>query len=157
MLPLEGLIPAYCLKYCEDEVIQASEKYEQFLESSSLLMKGELKLWKKKWVDESKRPETATEALKDCNKQFFPNVYVLLQIFGTIPVTTSTPERSFSTLRRIKTYLRNTMGQVRLNGLALANIHKEREMDIENIIDIFSKEKQRRMSMTNWAEVENVQ
>ncbi|XP_049795036.1 52 kDa repressor of the inhibitor of the protein kinase-like [Schistocerca nitens] len=157
ILPLEGLIPAYCLKYSEDEVIQTSEKYEQFLESSSLLMEGELKLWKKKWVDESKRPETVTEALKNCDKQFFPNVYVLLKIFGTIPVTTSTPERSFSTLRRIKIYLRNTMGQVRLNELALANIHKERYMEIENLIDIFSKKKQRRMSMTNWAEDGNIQ
>ncbi|XP_049799810.1 zinc finger MYM-type protein 1-like [Schistocerca nitens] len=116
ILPLEGLIPAHCLKYSEDEVIQASEKYEQFLESSSLLMKGELKLWRK-----------------------------------------NTSERSFSTLRRIKTYLRNIVGQVRLNGLALAIIHKERDMDIENLIDIFSKKKQRRMSMINWAEDGNIQ
>lgn len=156
ILPLEGLIPAYSFKYSEGEVIQASEKYSQFLESSSLLLKAELKLWKKKWEDVTKRPETATETLKDCDKQFFPNIYVLLQIFGTIPVTTSTAERSFSSLRRIKTYLRNTMGQARLNGLALANIHKERDIDIENVINIFSKKKTRRMSMSNWEEDDNV-
>ncbi|XP_047118501.1 zinc finger MYM-type protein 1-like [Schistocerca piceifrons] len=100
--------------------------------------RSELKLWKKKWVDESKRPEIVSEALNNCDKQFFPNVYVLFQISGTTPATTSTPERSFSTLRRIKTYL-------------------QRDMDIENLIDIFSKKKQRRMSMTNWAEDGNIQ
>ena len=32
-------------------------------------------------------------------------------------------ERSFSTLRRLKTYLRTTMSQERLNGLALLNVY----------------------------------
>lgn len=33
-------------------------------------------------------------------------VYRLLQIFFTLPVTTATAERTFSALRRLKTYLR---------------------------------------------------
>jgi len=33
----------------------------------------------------------------------------LLQMLATLPVSTATAERSFSTLKRLKTYLRTTM------------------------------------------------
>ena len=51
-------------------------------------------------------------------------------------------ERSFSALRRLKTYLRSTMGDRRLNSLALINIEREYanatlQNDMEKIIDIF--------------------
>lgn len=38
-------------------------------------------------------------------------------------------ERSFSTLKRIKTYLRNSIADNRLNGLASLNIHREIKVD----------------------------
>ena len=40
-----------------------------------------------------------------------------------LPVTSCEAERSFSALRRIKNYLRSTMTEERLTGLALLNIH----------------------------------
>jgi len=42
-----------------------------------------------------------------------------------LPVTICTSERSCSSLRRLKTYLRSTMTETRLNGLAMLSIHKE--------------------------------
>jgi len=39
----------------------------------------------------------------------------LLQIILTVPVSSCTAERSFSALRRLKTFLRSTMSQNRLN------------------------------------------
>ncbi|KAE9528193.1 hypothetical protein AGLY_012615 [Aphis glycines] len=48
----------------------------------------------------------------------------LLVILAIFPVTTSASERSFSTLCILKSYLRNTVGENRLNGLALMNIHR---------------------------------
>jgi len=53
---------------------------------------------------------------------------------ATLPVTTCSSERSFSTLRRLKTYLRNTTGEDRLNGLALLNIHRDIKIDATQII-----------------------
>lgn len=53
-------------------------------------------------------------------------VLKLLKIFYTIPVTTSSAERTFSALRRLKTYLRSTMSQLRLNYMMLLYIHKEK-------------------------------
>ena len=59
-------------------------------------------------------------------KQLLSQVHILLQIFLTIPVTTATSERIFSALRRLKTYLRSTMAQDRLNHLLLLYCHKAR-------------------------------
>jgi len=42
-------------------------------------------------------------------------------------------------LIRLKTWLRNQMGQARLTGLALMNIHSKIPLNINNIIDRFAK------------------
>jgi len=51
-------------------------------------------------------------------------------MLASLPVTTVTAERSFSILRRLKTYLRNNIGQDRLTGLALMNIYRNDDIDI---------------------------
>ncbi|XP_070549960.1 zinc finger MYM-type protein 1-like [Ptychodera flava] len=58
-------------------------------------------------------------------RQMVSEVEKLLRIYLTIPVTTATAERSFSALRRLKSYLRSTMSQQRLNNVMLLHIHKQ--------------------------------
>ena len=55
-------------------------------------------------------------------------------------VTNSSAERSFSKLKLLKYYLRITMTQDRLNGLAILSIEKAmlESLDYENIIDDFA-------------------
>lgn len=48
-----------------------------------------------------------TEPLMRCDELFL-NTRVLLQIFATIPVSTATAERSFSSSRRLKNYTIST-------------------------------------------------
>ena len=43
----------------------------------------------------------------------------------TLPVTTATAERSFSTLKRLKTYLRSSMRDERLTSLAPIYVHAQ--------------------------------
>ena len=43
-----------------------------------------------------------------------------------MPATNATSERSFSALRRVKTWLRSTTSQVRLNWCMLLHVHKNR-------------------------------
>ncbi|KAE9530014.1 hypothetical protein AGLY_011476 [Aphis glycines] len=76
----------------------------------------------------------------------FPEVCTALLLFLTIPVTSASAERSFSKLKIIKGYLRSTMMQDRLSGLALISIEQEtaREVDFENLIDMFAEEKARK-------------
>ncbi|XP_026482726.1 uncharacterized protein LOC113390952 [Ctenocephalides felis] len=47
-------------------------------------------------------------------REVYPNIDIALRIFLSIPVTNCSGERSFSTLKRVKTYLRASMGQDRL-------------------------------------------
>ena len=75
---------------------------------------------------------------------------ILLNLLAVIPVTSATPERTFSVLRRLKTYLRATMLESRLNGLALANIHKDIAISAEECVDAFIASKPRRMGVENW-------
>ncbi|KAL4141345.1 hypothetical protein QTP88_004000 [Uroleucon formosanum] len=52
-------------------------------------------------------------------------VYKLATLIATIPSTTASAERSFSALKRIKTYCRSTQGQDRLSSLAILSIEKK--------------------------------
>lgn len=55
----------------------------------------------------------------------FQEVFKLGQLIWTIPSTTASVERSFSALKRIKSYQRSTQGQERLSSLSLISIEKE--------------------------------
>jgi hypothetical protein len=54
-----------------------------------------------------------------------PELVSFLRLFLTIPVTCCSAERSFSSLRRLKTFLRSTVTQKRLNHVAIINCHRE--------------------------------
>lgn len=86
---------------------------------------------------------TAIDLLAKCNKDIYNNIYVLLKLFVILPVTTCTTERSNSTLKRLKSYLRNSMGENRLTGLALMNIHYSHVFDIDDIINQFANKNRR--------------
>lgn len=57
-------------------------------------------------------------------KGLFSEVVKAIKVFYTLPVTTCRAERSFSALRRLKTYLRSTMTAPRLTHLAILYTHK---------------------------------
>ncbi|XP_076055144.1 uncharacterized protein LOC143033535 [Oratosquilla oratoria] len=79
-------------------------------------------------------------------KEIYPNMWVALRIAVTTPVTVASAERSFSKLKLIKTYLRSTMSQERLNGLAIISIDKEisKQVSYDDTIDDFAAGKSRR-------------
>ena len=82
----------------------------------------------------------------EVGKSMLPEVSTLLQIYFTLPVTTATAERSFSALRRLKTFLRSTMTQPRLNSAMLLHVHKERcaKLDILELSKLFASANDRR-------------
>jgi len=61
----------------------------------------------------------------------------LLKIILTVPVSSCTAERSFSALRRLKTFLRSTMSQNRLNDMAILHVHRNENVDIEIVANSF--------------------
>jgi len=80
---------------------------------------------------------------------FLPCLTSLLKIYLTIPVSSATAERSFSCLKCLKTYLRNSMGQLRLSDLAVLSVNKEfaKCICINSVIDSFA-EKNRKIQFT---------
>ena len=54
----------------------------------------------------------------------YPNVSIAYRILLTMPVTVASAERSFSKLKLLKSYLRSSMSQERLDDLAILCIEK---------------------------------
>ena len=76
----------------------------------------------------------------------YPNVVIAYRILFTMPVTVASAERSFSKLKLLKNYLRSTMSQERLNGLATLCIEKKLldKVDSNTIINDFASRNVRR-------------
>ena len=73
-----------------------------------------------------------------------PEFSNVVHILAAIPATSCSAERSFSGLRRLKTYLRSTMGKQRVSNIALINIEGAYAIsvvnnDMDRIIDIFGR------------------
>ena len=92
-------------------------------------------------------PQTAVDALAACDPASQTNVQRLLQILVTLPVSVASAERFFSTLRRLKTWLRSRMGEERRIGLALLNTHREIAVDTDNTINRFVNNGKRNLDM----------
>ena len=56
----------------------------------------------------------------------YPDVCTGYIMYMTVPITVATAEKSFSKLKLIKNFLRSSMSQERLSGLALLPIENER-------------------------------
>ena len=65
-------------------------------------------------------------------KTLLSEVDKLLRTYLTVPLTTST---AFSTLRRVKTYLRSTMTQARLSYCIFLHTHKDKT-DLINVNEV---------------------
>ncbi|CAI6352180.1 unnamed protein product [Macrosiphum euphorbiae] len=68
---------------------------------------------------------------KILNNDVFPNLYKLMQVALTVPVSSATCERSFSSMRRLKNWLRSSMLQQRFTNLSIINIERDLANDIE--------------------------
>lgn len=115
---------------------------------------NEVALWQNKWLNQQQQktknediPDTGIETLTKCDKEVYPAVYELIKIFSTLPVSTATAERSFSTLRRLKDWMRTTMREDRLVALALLNIHRgiADKVNPNKVVDRFAKVKKRKL------------
>ena len=77
--------------------------------------------------------------------EIYPAVRQAFITLLTLLATTCTVERSFSTLRRVKTWLRTTMSDDRLSGLCLMSVHRSqinsvKKSFMQKVIDKFGKD-----------------
>lgn len=82
-------------------------------------------------------------------QQLLSEVVKLVILILVAPATNASSERSFSALRIIKTYLRTTMAQSRLNHLMLLHVHKEQcdRLDLDQCANDFCSKSEHRMNI----------
>ncbi len=87
-------------------------------------------------------------------QSIFGEVCIALRIFFTLPVTVVSGERVFSKLKLIKSYLRPTMSQERLNNLAILSIESllALKRNFKDLIDDFASKKARHLAfgISHW-------
>ena len=80
-------------------------------------------------------PNLLSFILENNLNETYIEISKILKIIATIPMTTAVAERTFSTLKHIKTFLRNTMLNNRLNALALMSLNRNLVHQINNFDD----------------------
>ena len=69
--------------------------------------------------------KTVLKSLSVAQRGLINMVCLAFQLLLVMPATNATSESSFSALKRIKTYLRSTMSQARLNHLMVLHYHQD--------------------------------
>ncbi|KAF0312605.1 Zinc finger MYM-type protein 1 [Amphibalanus amphitrite] len=120
-----------------------------------------LRLHTQMLVDVARERGTRLETLKDAAallqdkplRKVLPAADDLIRIILTAPATSCAAERTFSQVRRIKSWLRSTLGQERLNHAVMLAVHRERleELDLETEVKEFvSQSSQRSNAFGRW-------
>jgi hypothetical protein len=72
-------------------------------------------------------------------QEVFSEISKLVKLFLVIPASSATAEKSFSAMRRLKTYLRPTMTNERLHSIMILHTHNDMLDDVDDnaIMDEF--------------------
>ena len=130
-------------KYCIN--LEKFLRFNEYSDIDGLDLFSELKVLREVLREEISTPIEVLSYIKTLDS--FPNVYIAYRILLTIPVTVATAERSFSKLKLLKSYLKSTMLQDRLNELAILSIESEvlELLDYKTLINDFAAKKARRL------------
>ena len=97
--------------------------------------------------------KAALLSLSTAQRVLLKAVCRLFQLLLILPATNATSERSFSALRRIKSYLRSTMAQARLNHLMVLHYHQDLtdKLDLRSVANEYiSKSESRRSTFATF-------
>lgn len=116
------------------------DTYSAYISSRSSLIR-QLESLKDLCDGNQKKLSDVLSKLRDVHEKnldvLFKDVLILGRIYLACPITSVECERSFSALRRLKTWLRRTTGQSRLNHELILLAHSRREVDLDSVIDDF--------------------
>lgn len=144
---LQHLLPSRITEISTvNDIEQAINFYKDDLPNPSVVDE-EFQRWKVQWLSTptEDRPDTLNRCLKSCSPESIPNIFMLLKLFATLPMTSCSCERSASDLRRLNTYLRSTQSEERLTSLAIIHSNYSMPVDIDEVTRIFMAKHPRRM------------
>ena len=105
--------------------------YANLLSLDLDLVRAEMNLLRTMLPDGPLSTAMKTQIKEELLKGLYPNFCKLYRVALCIPVGTATCEGSFSAMRRIRNYLRVTMGQERFSNFGLLNI--ENDITVEKV------------------------
>ena len=126
---------------------EVNDIVDQYPELNRDILKVQLAMFRSKYtVKSSVEVAEIMRGLTVEVRGLFDQVESLIRLLLVIPVASAEAERSFSALRRLKTWLRTTMTQVRLNNLAVCHVHQETldNIDLKEIYQQFISVTERR-------------
>ncbi|CAI6366598.1 unnamed protein product [Macrosiphum euphorbiae] len=143
------LLPPNIIKLNEAEIVKSCYDFIQFyktdvtsdLTSQVLSLKEFIKNTDKKTIK-----ELCLYLIENGLSSLYSEVVTSCIIFLSLPVTVATAERSFSKLKLIKNYLRNSISQDQLTNISILNIGRARteELDVEKLILDCQSKKQKK-------------
>ena len=104
-------------------------------------LRAELRRWWLLWKAAEDHPMTVAPVLQSARRLKYQYIGELLHILLTMPVSTCDCERSMSAKRRLKTYLRATMGQDRFSSLVNLHVNSDLEVDLDELMKKFANNK----------------
>ena len=140
------------LKACDDNTLL--DECISFNNTMGDIDPFELKDELKRFVNVIKTHRDSLKTTRDfldyiCKKgllEVYPNLFIALRVAMTCPISVASAERSFSTLKLIKTFHRSTILDDRLSSLAILSVENAcvRSLDYNGIIDAFATAKARK-------------
>lgn len=139
----EYLLPVKTRFLTPDMALRIYNTYKEDLSSDVDSFKDEISRWTVKWRDSDAKPSKLLDTINHTSCNLYPCIYKIFSILLAMPASSATAERSFSAMRRIKNFLRATMADERLSGLAMMHVHREIPIDTDVIINTFATQKDR--------------
>ena len=93
------------------------------------------RFWEVTGVSSLHEAKLAYRGMNDMERAFFPQVFEFMKILLACPVSSSTAERSFSALRRLKTWLRNSLSH---NIIAMTHKDCLDVIKLEHVLNCFT-------------------
>lgn len=143
-------LPCNTYKLSEELSDKIKSEFDAFLPHPSSF-ESEITTWKlhmAEWTNvDTKEDLLSTCNFAEENRLFYPNIHTILLLLLCLPVGSVSCERSFSALRRLKTWCRNSMTDERLDSLALGYINHERTFTPEEVLRAWDRSGHRRVAL----------
>jgi len=141
------LMPSKIRNLNDEHVDSIFTSYSQDMNISKEAFQGEIRRWRARWSQDDGRPRPSTllSLLDNTPKAAYPGIHKALSVLLTMPATSASCERSFSSMRRIKSYMRSTMKGERLSDLGILHIHREIDVNVDVVINKFASVKCRKI------------
>ncbi|CAC5416168.1 unnamed protein product [Mytilus coruscus] len=126
-------LPHVVEQITNDQIVTIYQKYQLDIGLSLEDFKREVERCRPhcRILPSDKVQTTLCKTLDIVNPALYPSIDTVLFILLTMPVASTTAERSFSVLKRLKTYIRSTIRNDRLSSLGLMHIHCDFEVNLD--------------------------